>query len=473
MDTLEDTDGGYLLALPKGTKLFEYRIESVLGQGGFGITYLANDTLLDEAVAIKEYFPNESAFRTRDLSARAKSPQDRELFQSGLDAFLGEARIIARFRHHNIMQVRRFFEAHGTAYIVLQFETGRSFEDVVAGGPIPEKELMPIIAGILDGLEAVHERAILHRDIKPRNVIIRQNGTPVLIDFGAARDFSSRNSSTVTKMASPGYSPPEQYGVGSQQGPWSDFYALGAMMYRAVTGKVPVDSLRRLRNDPLVPASTAAVGRYNKALLRVIDHMIQIDERNRPATVADIRASLAPVWPAFAARLKVDKLLQKGKQQTAPQPEPPQPEASKPEASKPDSTTGRVGKPMPDPSRRPLWIGLGVASIVAVLGGALLFSQTSGGEASGRGAGWREAGARHQAGAAACPCRGLRGRHRQAGGAADRAGAHRHQAVHDDDRAPPGAGLPRLPVLPGDDGRACRPLHHGIERGLPGRGAGT
>ena len=139
MDTLEDPDGDYYLALPKGTKLFEYCIESVLGQGGFGITYLANDTLLDEAVAIKEYFPNECAYRTRELSARAKSPQDRETFAGGLEAFLGEARIIARFRHRNIMQVRRFFEAHGTAYIVLQFETGRSFEDVVSAGPLPRK----------------------------------------------------------------------------------------------------------------------------------------------------------------------------------------------------------------------------------------------------------------------------------------------------------------------------------------------
>ena len=297
METLEDTDGDYYLALPRGTMLFEYRIESVLGQGGFGITYLAVDTLLDEQVALKEFFPNENAIRTKDLSARAKSSADRETFQTGLEAFLGEARIIARFRHRNIMQVRRFFEAHGTGYIVLQFERGRSFEEVIAAdGPLPETELLPILAGILEGLESVHDQAILHRDIKPRNVIIRDDGTPVLIDFGAARDFTRRNTRTVTKMASPGYSPPEQYGVGSQQGPWSDFYALGAMMYRAVTGKVPADSLWRLRNDPLVPASQLAGANYSKPLLRLIDRMMQIDERKRPASVADVRAAL----PALA-----------------------------------------------------------------------------------------------------------------------------------------------------------------------------
>ena len=373
METLEDPDGDYFLALPKGTRLFEYEIDSVLGQGGFGITYLANDTLLDEPVAIKEYFPNESAFRTRDLSARAKSPQDRETFQSGLEAFLSEARIIARFRHRNIMQVRRFFEAHGTAYIVLQFENGHSFEEIVADAPLPEAQVLSIFAGILDGLEAVHERAILHRDIKPRNVIIRPDGAPVLIDFGAARDFSARDSQTVTKMASPGYSPPEQYGVGSQQGPWSDFYALGAMMYRAVTGKVPVDSLRRLRNDPLVPAMQVAAGRYSKPLLRVIDHMIQIDERERPATVADIKAVLQPLSPAFATRL---------------------PEKKSADAKQAGATARQVGPvptqrqadigPARKTSRTPLWLGLGALAVVAIGGGAAMYLRAPTGEIAAR-----------------------------------------------------------------------------------------
>ena len=296
MDTLEDPDGGYFLALPKGTKLFEYRIESVLGQGGFGITYLANDTLLDEAVAIKEYFPNESAFRTRDLSARAKSPQDRELFQSGLDAFLGEARIIARFRHRNIMQVRRFFEAHGTAYIVLQFETGRSFEDVVADGPLPEKELMPIIAGILDGLEAVHERAILHRDIKPRNVIIRQDGTPVLIDF----------------RRGPGFQLAQQ--LDRDEDGVARLFPARAIRRREPAGTV--ERLLRARRDDVPRRDGQGAGRFpappaqrparagvhgrgrplsTRRCFASSTTWFQIDERERPATVADIRASLAPV----------------------------------------------------------------------------------------------------------------------------------------------------------------------------------
>ena len=187
----DDPHGDHLVALPIGTMLSEYRIESVLGQGGFGITYLAQDTLLHEAVAVKEYFPNETAVRTRDFSARAKSGRDRDAFDGGLEAFLNEARIIARFRHPNIMQVRRFFEAHGTGYIVLDFVQGRSLEDVMLNAPLPEPLILSIFAGVLKGLATVHERAVLHRDLKPRNVILRETGEPILIDFGAARDFGA------------------------------------------------------------------------------------------------------------------------------------------------------------------------------------------------------------------------------------------------------------------------------------------
>ena len=280
-------------ALPNGTRLLEYCIHAVLGHGGFGITYLAMDTLLDEFVAIKEYFPNDIAVRASDLSIHAKSAGDADLFQSGLAAFLGEARLIARFRHPNIMQVRRFFEANGTGYIVLNCERGQPLEQVIAARALAEPELRGILSGILDGLEAVHERAILHRDLKPSNIIIRDNGTPVLIDFGAARDFRTRDSRTITRIASSGYSPPEQYGVGEQQGPWTDLYALGAILYRCVTGRAPVDSLRRLKQDPLLPAEQAARPGYTPSLLRTIDWMLRLDEHQRPVSVAQVREALS------------------------------------------------------------------------------------------------------------------------------------------------------------------------------------
>lgn len=290
----EGLEGGvHYFALPKGAKLFEFEIAAVLGHGGFGITYLATDMHLQEAVAIKEYLPNDLAVRISDATVRPKSAEDKPSFESGLKAFLEEARLLARIRHVNIIRVRRFFEAHGTGYIVQDFEEGRTLSKRLSEGPLSEGELRAIVSGVLDGLEEVHERAVLHRDLKPSNIMLRGDGTAVLIDFGAARDFKSRHSRSVTAIATPGYTPPEQFGIGGQQGPWTDLYALGAILYRCVTGAPPLDSLRRLRNDPLVPAGVAAEGKYSAALLCVIDWMLQVDEAKRPGSVQAVREALA------------------------------------------------------------------------------------------------------------------------------------------------------------------------------------
>ena len=289
----EPVAGEHYFALPRGTLLLEFRIESVLGSGGFGITYLATDTLLQEQVAIKEYLPNELAVRTSDATVRAKTNADQAQFRAGLKAFLEEARMMARFRHANIVHVRRFFELHGTGYIVQDYVQGDTLARRLAARPLDEKELRDILDGVLNGLEVVHERAILHRDLKPNNIMLRKDGAPVLIDFGAARDFGARDSRLVTAIATPGYSPHEQYGEGGQQGPWSDLYALGAIAYRAVTGATPTHSVSRLRKDPLVPAVVAAEGRFTPNLLRAIDWMMRIDEAERPASVAIFRGALA------------------------------------------------------------------------------------------------------------------------------------------------------------------------------------
>ncbi|MGQ0686130.1 serine/threonine-protein kinase [Bradyrhizobium sp.] len=271
----------------------EFRVQSVLGHGGFGITYRALDTVLREVVAIKEYFPNELAGRVSTATVRAKSDGDREDFELGLEAFIEEARLITRFRHPNIVHVRRFFEMHETGYIVLDYERGETLTKRLSAGPMQEDELRSILYGVLDGLDVLHERAILHRDLKPSNVIIREDdGSPVLIDFGAARDFRERHSRSITAIAAPGYSPPEQYGVGGQQGPWTDIYALGAIAYRCVTGNAPPDSLRRLRNDPMIPAVKAASGKYSASLLKTIDWMMAIEESDRPASGEAIRKAL-------------------------------------------------------------------------------------------------------------------------------------------------------------------------------------
>ncbi|MGU3480163.1 protein kinase domain-containing protein, partial [Methylobacterium sp. D48H] len=283
----------HVFALQAGTLLHEFEIVDLLGHGGFGITYLAFDSLLQEAVAIKEYLPAELAARISDASVKPRSANDEPNFAVGLTAFLEEARLMARFRHSRLVHVRRFFEMHGTGYIVLDYESGTTLGERLSEGPLDEADLRRVLTGVLDGLEVLHEQAILHRDLKPSNVMLRADGSPVIIDFGAARDFRGRHSRSVTAIASPGYSPPEQYGVGGQQGPWTDLYALGAIAYRCVSGVAPTDSLRRLRNDPLVPASELAAGRYDDALLRTIDWMMRIDEAERPSSVQSVRDALA------------------------------------------------------------------------------------------------------------------------------------------------------------------------------------
>lgn len=295
--------------LSAGTKLHEFEIVSVLGHGGFGITYLATDTLLQDRVAIKEFFPNDLAIRASDTTVRAKAGEDQPLFENGLKTFLEEARLLARFRHRNIVHVRRFFSFHGTGYIVQDFVPGETLSKRLrSGGYMTEAELRGLLAGVLDGLEAAHERAILHRDLKPDNIILREDGTPVLIDFGAARDYSGRDSRSITAISSGGYTPPEQWGVsGGQHGPWTDLYALGAVAYRCVTGKTPPVSVQRLRNDRMIPASEAVKGAYSPGLLAVIDWMLKIDEAERPQSAAEVRAALAQ--PASAPPAPAPKRL--------------------------------------------------------------------------------------------------------------------------------------------------------------------
>lgn len=282
----------HYFALAKGAKLLEFEVQEVLGHGGFGITYLAMDTHLQEQVAIKEYLPNDLAVRASSATVQPKSASSKADFDEGLKTFLEEARLVAKIRHPNIIRVRRFFEFQGTGYIVQDYEEGSTLGQRLSKGSLSESELRTILSKVLDGLELVHERAVLHRDIKPSNIMLRKDGAPVLIDFGAARDFAARHSRSITAIATPGYTPPEQFGVGGEQGPWTDIYALGAVMYRCVAGKVPVDSLRRLRTDSLVPASTAAEGKYDASLLRLIDWMMKIEESERPASVKVVREAL-------------------------------------------------------------------------------------------------------------------------------------------------------------------------------------
>ena len=283
-----------LNALPQGHRLQEYELVRVLGFGGFGMTYLGFDHNLDKAVAIKEYLPSDIATRTGDNSVAPQASQFQGDFEWGLERFVDEARALARFDHRHIIKVYRFFEAHGTAYIVMEYAEGETLSAFLdRKGTLKEAELKAILYPILDGLEVVHGADFLHRDIKPGNIIIRdEDNSPVLLDFGSARQAIGARSHSVTSIITPGYAPIEQYSSRGDQGPWTDIYALGGVCYRALTGEVPYDATDRMRDDPLISVSERCAGQASAVFLSAIDWALAVDEGDRPQSIAEWRAKL-------------------------------------------------------------------------------------------------------------------------------------------------------------------------------------
>ena len=266
----------------------------VLGFGGFGMTYLGFDHNLDKAVALKEFLPSDIATRTADRSVAPQTSEFRGDFQWGLERFLDEARTLARFDHRHIIKVYRFFEAHGTAYIVMEYAEGETLSAYLERkGTLEEAELKGILYPLLDGLEVVHGADFLHRDIKPGNIVIRaEDGSPVLLDFGAARQAIGAKSRSVTSIVTPGYAPIEQYSSRGRQGAWTDIYALGGVCYRALTGQVPDDATDRMRDDPLIPVAECCADQASREFLLAIDVALSVDEGDRPQSVAEWRAVL-------------------------------------------------------------------------------------------------------------------------------------------------------------------------------------
>ncbi|HSS69122.1 MAG TPA: protein kinase [Casimicrobiaceae bacterium] len=286
-------------ALPALSRLHWYVLERVLGQGGFGITYLAKDTNLDQRVAIKEYLPVDVATRMPDSSVRSRTEELRDRYRWGLERFIQEARTLARFDHPNIVRVLSVFEFNDSAYMVMRFEEGGTLSAMLdRRGTLPEADLLRVLLPILDGLELVHNAGFIHRDIKPDNIHIAGGGRPVLLDFGSARQ-SLGNSHTLTILIAPGYAPFEQYySDSSSQGPWTDIYGLGATCYRAICGRAPLDAVSRSKGilgstqEVMVPASVVGVGRYSATILGAIDHALAFAEKDRPQTIAEWRKEL-------------------------------------------------------------------------------------------------------------------------------------------------------------------------------------
>ena len=280
-------------ALPMQSMLHEYRIEQVLGAGGFGITYRARDTNLDKDVAIKEYLPGELAMRAPDGKVVAQATQHEAGYKWGLDRFLLEARTLGKFSHPNIVRVLRYFEANATAYVVMDYEQGDPMKTLLQLDPQPaEAKLKGWLGPLLEGLAAVHATGFLHRDIKPDNIFIRADGKPVLIDFGAARQALGGETKSLTAILTPGYAPLEQYSGDGKQGPWTDLYAMGGVLFRAVTDKNPPDAVARIRGDTLGAGLAAARGKYSEPFLRAIEWALKLDEKQRPQNVEQWKSAL-------------------------------------------------------------------------------------------------------------------------------------------------------------------------------------
>jgi len=275
-------------ALPVGTMLGDYRLDSVIGHGGFGITYRAFDSQLAKVVAIKEYLPVEFAVRQGEkvVPRSARSAED---FAWGRERFLDEARALARFRHPHIVPVMRFLVANGTAYTVMEFEDGRSLGELLghSGRRLSPDEVRRLAEGLLLGLGAVHAQGFLHRDIKPSNIMIRRDGMPILIDFGAARQAMGDRTRTLTSVLTPQYAPIEQYTAEGKQGAWSDIYSAAAVLHHAITGAPPPEAVSRVGRDTYRPLADSDARAYDKAFLAAIDAALAFAPEQRPQSVAE------------------------------------------------------------------------------------------------------------------------------------------------------------------------------------------
>ncbi|HET7708121.1 MAG TPA: protein kinase [Sphingomicrobium sp.] len=279
-------------ALPSGTVLREWRLEEVLGVGGFGIVYKGRGIYFDELVAIKEYFPSSISERDAEDTVVPIDSDAEEVHALGLKKFVEEAKLLWNLstptRHPNIVSVRSLFEIHGTAYMVMDFEDGVSLSKMLKKGQkFNERSLWNIVQPIAEGLARAHRVGVLHRDIKPPNILITEDSRPVLIDFGSARFEAAEATSTKVTFHTPPYAAIEQYVKTYPQGPWTDIYALGVVLYECITGEKPPEVLERLHAGLGKPLGESKWPGYSKKFLAAVDAAMTIKPNERPQSIAE------------------------------------------------------------------------------------------------------------------------------------------------------------------------------------------
>ena len=279
--------------LREGEQLENYRILRVLASGGFSFVYLAHDQ--NEApVAIKEYLPATLALRVNGAARPQVAEEHLAVFRHGLKCFFEEGRALAGLAHPNVVRVLNFFRANDTVYLVMRYERGRTLEQHIQAhrGALREVWLRTTFAQLLSGLREVHTNKLLHLDIKPANVYLRNDGAPLLIDFGAARQTLSGEGTRLPPMHTPGFASPEHYRRREDLGPWSDIYSVGATLYACLAAEPPQSAERRLEKDRLVPARRGWAGKYSDELLDIIDWCLRLDHLERPQSVFALQKAL-------------------------------------------------------------------------------------------------------------------------------------------------------------------------------------
>jgi len=274
-------------SLPPGTRLDEFVIERILGGGGFSIVYLAKSTRDNSTVVIKEYMPSSLATRDENMSVIPSAEQHTERFNHGRRLFFQEASTLTTLKHPNIVNVINFFRQNGTVYMVMEFEEGVNMQTYIKkhNGNLSEPFIKAVFLPLLDGLQMIHSRGLLHLDIKPSNIHLRTGARPLLLDFGAVHEMMQTRQFQPNQVITPGFSPIEQLDPGGYVGPWTDIYAIGATMRACIEGVSPPPSPRRREKEILRPAVSAFKKKYSHYLLEAVDWAMEVDPLLRPQTV--------------------------------------------------------------------------------------------------------------------------------------------------------------------------------------------